>query len=54
VHHDGLRHVLAAHLSEQNNRPEIVRQVLADALGGRRGRHAHRHGGSQGSPWLDV
>jgi phosphoribosyl 1,2-cyclic phosphodiesterase len=33
VAHDGLRHVVAAHLSEQNNRPEIARQALADALG---------------------
>ena len=33
VHHAGLRHVLAAHLSLQNNRPEIVRRMLAEALG---------------------
>jgi phosphoribosyl 1,2-cyclic phosphodiesterase len=30
---DGLQQVVAAHLSEQNNRPQIVRQVLAQALG---------------------
>ena len=29
----GLRQVVAAHLSEQNNRPEVVRQVLASTLG---------------------
>jgi phosphoribosyl 1,2-cyclic phosphodiesterase len=29
----GLTQVLAAHLSEQNNRPEIVRKVLSAALG---------------------
>ncbi|MCY7319696.1 MAG: MBL fold metallo-hydrolase [Ramlibacter sp.] len=29
----GLKQVLAAHLSEQNNRPEVVRRVLASALG---------------------
>lgn len=29
----GLQQVVAAHLSEQNNRPELARQVLADALG---------------------
>ncbi|RZJ02551.1 MAG: MBL fold metallo-hydrolase [Haliea sp.] len=29
----GLRQVVAAHLSEQNNRPELARQALADALG---------------------
>lgn len=28
----GLRQVVAAHLSEQNNRPDLARQVLADAL----------------------
>jgi phosphoribosyl 1,2-cyclic phosphodiesterase len=28
----GLRQVVAAHLSEQNNRPELARQVLADAM----------------------
>ena len=29
----GLRQVMAAHLSEQNNRPEVVRRVLASTLG---------------------
>ncbi len=33
VVHNGLRHLVAAHLSEQNNRPELVRQALSDALG---------------------
>ena len=28
-----LRHVVAAHLSEENNRPELARQALATALG---------------------
>ncbi|HET6828054.1 MAG TPA: MBL fold metallo-hydrolase [Ramlibacter sp.] len=28
----GLRQVVAAHLSEQNNRPELARQTLAEAL----------------------
>lgn len=32
--HDGLRHVVAAHLSEQNNTPELARQALAAACGG--------------------
>jgi len=31
--HDGLRHVVAAHLSERNNRPELARAALAAALG---------------------
>jgi len=33
VHHAGLRQVVAAHLSEQNNRPELARHALAQALG---------------------
>jgi hypothetical protein len=33
VHHGGLKHVVAAHLSEQNNRPELARRALAQALG---------------------
>ena len=31
--HTGLRHVVAAHLSQQNNRPELAQQALAAALG---------------------
>ena len=53
VHHAGLRHVVAAHLSEQNNSPEIVRRMLAEALG------AAEHemlaaDAANGSPWLDA
>lgn len=53
VHHAGLRHMVAAHLSEQNNRPELVRRMLADALG------AAEHDvlaadAANGSPWLDA
>ncbi|NWG30948.1 MAG: MBL fold metallo-hydrolase [Rhodocyclaceae bacterium] len=33
VAHGGLRHVVAAHLSEENNRPELARAALAGALG---------------------
>ncbi|MDD0812795.1 MBL fold metallo-hydrolase [Curvibacter sp. RS43] len=33
LQHPGLRQVVAAHLSEQNNQPDLVRQVLSDALG---------------------
>ncbi len=32
--HNGLRHLVAAHLSEQNNRPELARAALARACGG--------------------
>jgi phosphoribosyl 1,2-cyclic phosphodiesterase len=31
--HEGLRHVVAAHLSEQNNLPELARGTLAQAWG---------------------
>lgn len=53
VHHNGLRHVLAAHLSEQNNRPEIVRRMLADALGAREDEMLTASA-ADGSPWLDL
>jgi phosphoribosyl 1,2-cyclic phosphodiesterase len=33
LRHDGLRRVVAAHLSEQNNRPELAQAALASALG---------------------
>jgi phosphoribosyl 1,2-cyclic phosphodiesterase len=33
VQHQGLHQVVAAHLSEQNNRPELAREGLAAALG---------------------
>jgi len=33
VRHTRLRHVVAAHLSEQNNRPELARRAVAQALG---------------------
>lgn len=32
--HDGLRHLVAAHLSEQNNRPDLARAALAAVCGG--------------------
>ena len=30
--HDGLKHIVAAHLSVQNNRPLLVRDLIAEAL----------------------
>lgn len=33
LNHAGLRHLVAAHLSQQNNRPELAAAALADALG---------------------
>ncbi|MDR6887021.1 MULTISPECIES: MBL fold metallo-hydrolase [Variovorax] len=53
VRHDGLRHVVAAHLSEQNNRPEIVRRLMAEALGAHEAEMLTASA-SEGSPWLDV
>ncbi|MET0541044.1 MAG: MBL fold metallo-hydrolase, partial [Variovorax sp.] len=53
VLHSGLRHVVAAHLSEQNNRPAIVRQVLAQALGTTE-QDMLTADAASGSPWLDV
>ncbi|SFP70164.1 Phosphoribosyl 1,2-cyclic phosphodiesterase [Variovorax sp. OK605] len=53
VLHDGLRHVVAAHLSEQNNRPEIVRRMMAEALGGEEAEMLTATA-AEGSPWLDV
>ena len=53
VLHDGLRHVVAAHLSEQNNRPDIVRRVLAEALGAEES-EILTASAADGSPWLDL
>jgi phosphoribosyl 1,2-cyclic phosphodiesterase len=53
VHHGGLRHVVAAHLSEQNNRPDLVRRALAEALGAGEDDMLAATA-ADGSPWLDV
>ncbi|MGJ7497544.1 MBL fold metallo-hydrolase [Variovorax sp. RT4R15] len=53
VRHGGLRHVVAAHLSEQNNRPDIVRRVLAEALGAQED-EILTASAADGSPWLDL
>ena len=53
VHHSGLRHVVAAHLSEQNNHPDLVRRALAEALGGSE-HEMLTATAADGSPWLDV
>ena len=33
VRHAGLNHLVAAHLSQQNNRPALVQELLSQALG---------------------
>ena len=53
VLHGGLRHVVAAHLSGQNNRPGIVRRMMADALGGAEDEMITATA-AEGSPWLDL
>ena len=49
----GLRQVVAAHLSEQNNRPELARRALAHALGCAEADVLVADGPS-GSGWLDA
>ncbi|MDM0113383.1 MBL fold metallo-hydrolase [Variovorax sp. J22R133] len=53
VLHGGLRHLVAAHLSEQNNRPEIVRRVMAQALGAQE-QDMLTATASEGTCWLDA
>jgi phosphoribosyl 1,2-cyclic phosphodiesterase len=53
VLHSGLRHVLGAHLSEQNNRPDIVRRAMADALGANENEMLTATA-ADGSQWLDL
>jgi phosphoribosyl 1,2-cyclic phosphodiesterase len=48
----GLRQVVAAHLSEQNNKPELARAALEDALGA--GVEVHVADGPTGSAWLTA
>ena len=48
----GLRRVVAAHLSEQNNRPELARAALVSALG--EAVEIHVADGPTGSGWLDA
>jgi phosphoribosyl 1,2-cyclic phosphodiesterase len=48
----GLRQVVAAHLSEQNNRPELARAALVDALGDTV--DIHVADAPSGSAWLQA
>ena len=48
----GLRRVVAAHLSEQNNRPQLARGALETALG--TSVEIHVADGPTGSAWLDA
>jgi phosphoribosyl 1,2-cyclic phosphodiesterase len=49
----GLRQVLAAHLSEQNNKPELARQALAEAMACGTD-DIHVADGASGSGWLTA
>jgi phosphoribosyl 1,2-cyclic phosphodiesterase len=49
----GLRQVLAAHLSEQNNRPELAREAVAAAMGCAP-EEVHVADAANGSAWLTA
>lgn len=51
--HSGLKHLVAAHLSAQNNRPELAQEVMATALGGYRSDIVIA-GAVSGTPWLHI
>lgn len=53
LHHPGLRQVAAAHLSQQNNRPELAQRCLATALGCSLSDILIATA-EQGTPWLSV
>lgn len=53
VAHRTLRHVVAAHLSQQNNRPEIAAAALATALGASASEVVVADA-AQGCDWLDL
>lgn len=51
--HQGLKHLVAAHLSAQNNRPDLVQSVLADALSCAPGEIVVAHP-DQGTTWMSA
>ena len=51
--HGRLKHLVAAHLSAQNNRPDLVQQVLSSALGCSMSDIVVA-GASTGTPWLST
>ena len=53
LNHASLGHVLAAHLSERNNRPELAARALSDALG-RGVNEVMLASAEHGSTWLGV
>lgn len=53
LQHPGLRHLVAAHLSSQNNHPDLVRQALSQALDCTPPEVLIATA-AQGTPWLNV
>ncbi|MES2686484.1 MAG: MBL fold metallo-hydrolase [Pseudomonadota bacterium] len=53
VCHAGLKHLVAAHLSQQNNRPALAQQLLSEALGCLSSDIVVADAGS-GTPWLAL
>lgn len=53
VCHPGLKHLVAAHLSQQNNRPALAQELLSQALGCRSADIVVADAGS-GTPWLAL
>ena len=53
VTHGGLKHLVAAHLSTKNNRPDLVQDVLSNALGCQPGDIVVA-GPASGTPWLAL
>lgn len=53
VCHPGLKHLVAAHLSQQNNLPELAQDLLSQALGCRSADIVVADAGA-GTPWLSV
>lgn len=51
--HSGLRHVVAAHLSRENNRPELALAALASAVGADM-RDMRAAGPSWGFDWIEL
>ncbi len=52
--HGGLRHVVAAHLSERNNRPELALAALAQACGSETTVDLRAAGATWGFDWLEL
>ena len=53
MNHGGLKHLVAAHLSAKNNRPDLVQEVFSNALGCQPG-DSLVAGPTSGTPWLQI